>query len=29
MIENNKKNGVQMNEKWVDGQGVYEWWLQK
>ena len=29
MIENNKKNGIKMQENWVDGKSVMRWWLQE
>lgn len=29
MIENNKKNGIKMNAKWKDAQGVMNWWLKQ
>jgi phosphoadenosine phosphosulfate reductase len=29
MIENNKKNGIKMQEKWTDGEGVMRWWLKQ
>lgn len=28
MIENNKKNGIKMQENWTDGEGVMKWWLR-
>ena len=29
MIENNKKNGIKMQENWTDGEGVMHWWLKQ
>lgn len=29
MIENNKKNGIKMQENWTDGEGVMRWWLKQ
>lgn len=29
MVENNKANGIKMQEKWVDGESVMRWWLQE
>ena len=29
MIENNRKNGIKMQENWRDGEGVMRWWLKQ
>lgn len=29
MLENNKSNGIQMQENWVDGESVMKWWLRE
>ena len=29
MIENNKKNGIKMNDNWKDAEGVMRWWLKQ
>ena len=29
MIENNRKNGIKMNENWENAEGVMRWWLKQ
>ena len=29
MIENNRKNGIKMNENWKTAEGVMRWWLKQ
>ena len=29
MIENNRKNGIKMQENWKDGESVMRWWLKQ
>jgi len=29
MIENNRKHGIKMNEKWKDAESVMKWWLKQ
>ena len=29
MIENNRKNGIKMNENWKNAEGVMRWWLKQ